>query len=135
MVEGQRGDRPPGLPGATEQPKGARGVDSRQKTLGDRGSDMIRQKAEEEAAATWPIPEENSTASCAIPRQGRLYYIRYAFKMGHTVDQVFKLTNIDPWFLTQMKQLVDFEERLTEFTLKTMQVAEEKIAQSDHMRV
>jgi carbamoyl-phosphate synthase large subunit len=82
------------------------------KTLGDRGSDMTRKNTEEQAATTWPIPEEELNRKLAIPSQGRLYYIRYAFKMGRTVDDVFKLTNIDPWFLTQMKQLVDFENDL-----------------------
>jgi len=87
-------------------------ADKPAKTLGDRGSDMTRKKAEEEAAATWPIPEDKINRKLSIPSQGRLYYIRYAFKLGYTVDQVFKLTNIDPWFLTQMKELVDFEGEL-----------------------
>ncbi|HVT88890.1 MAG TPA: carbamoyl-phosphate synthase large subunit, partial [Tepidisphaeraceae bacterium] len=45
----------------------------------------------------------------AVPSQGRMYYIRYALKMGWSVDDIFQLTKIDPWFLTQMKELVDFE--------------------------
>src|SRR5262249_30249881 len=83
-----------------------------EKTLGDRGSDMVRKNVEEEAAATWPIAEEKLQRKLLVPSQGRMYYIRYAFKMGWTVQQVFGLTKIDPWFLTQMKELVDFEEAL-----------------------
>jgi carbamoyl-phosphate synthase large subunit len=96
------------------QDSGLKTQEARQKTLGDRGSDMTRKKAQEEAAQSWPIPEEELNRKLSIPSQGRLYYIRYAFKMSRTVDQVFKLTNIDPWFLTQMKQLVDFENELVE---------------------
>ncbi|MCP4375726.1 MAG: carbamoyl-phosphate synthase large subunit, partial [bacterium] len=48
----------------------------------------------------------------AIPSQGRMYYVRYAFKMGWSVDEVFELTKIDPWFLTHMKQLADLEGEL-----------------------
>src|SRR5439155_15818629 len=33
-------------------------------------------------------------------------------KMGWMIDQVHQLTNIDPWFLAEMKELVDFEEKL-----------------------
>ncbi len=84
------------------------------KTLGDRGSDMTRKNAEEQAATSWPIPEEKLKRKLAVPSQGRMYYIRYAFKMAWTVEQVFALTKIDPWFLTQMKELVDFEDELVQ---------------------
>ena len=47
-----------------------------------------------------------------MPSQGRLYYIRYAMKMGWTIEQIHELTKIDRWFLAQMKQLVDFEDEL-----------------------
>jgi len=60
----------------------------------------------------WPIPTEKLRRKLAVPSQGRLYYIRYAMKMGWTIDQIYGLTKIDPWFLGQMKQLVDFEDDL-----------------------
>jgi carbamoyl-phosphate synthase large subunit len=93
---------------------GADTGDKPAKTLGDRGSDMTRKNAEEQAATTWPIPEEKLNRKLSIPSQGRLYYIRYAFKSGYSVDRIFQLTKIDPWFLTQMKELVDFENELLE---------------------
>jgi carbamoyl-phosphate synthase large subunit len=57
----------------------------------------------------WPIPTEKLRRKLAVPSQGRLYYVRYALKMGWTIEQIHELTNIDPWFLAQMKELVDFE--------------------------
>ncbi|HUO08225.1 MAG TPA: carbamoyl-phosphate synthase large subunit [Phycisphaerae bacterium] len=83
-----------------------------EKTLGDRGSDMTRKNAEEQSATIWPIPEDKLNRKLSIPSQGRMYYIRYALKSGYSIDRIFQLTNIDPWFLTQMKQLVDFEDQL-----------------------
>ncbi|HVT82017.1 MAG TPA: carbamoyl-phosphate synthase large subunit, partial [Phycisphaerae bacterium] len=80
-----------------------------EKTLGDRGSDMIRKEALEQAAETWPIDEDELQRKLAVPSQGRPYYIRYALKMGWTVERIYGLTKIDKWFLTQMKELVDFE--------------------------
>ena len=62
----------------------------------------------------WPIPEAKLRRKLSVPSQGRLYYIRYAMKMGWTIDQIYELTKIDPWFLAQMKQLVDFEDELAE---------------------
>jgi carbamoyl-phosphate synthase large subunit len=60
----------------------------------------------------WPIPDAKLRRKLAVPSQGRLYYIRYAMKMGWTIEQIHELTNIDPWFLAQMKELVDFEQEL-----------------------
>ena len=60
----------------------------------------------------WPIPAEKLRRKLAVPSQGRLYYIRYAMKMGWTVDQIYELTKIDRWFLGQMKELADFEGEL-----------------------
>src|SRR5205823_4155424 len=60
----------------------------------------------------WPIPEEKLRRKLAVPSQGRLYYIRYAMKMGWTIDRIYELTKIDRWFLGQMRELVDFESML-----------------------
>ena len=57
----------------------------------------------------FPIPLETLRRKLAVPSQGRLYYVRYALKMGWSVEQVHELTNYDPWFIAQMKELVDFE--------------------------
>jgi len=61
----------------------------------------------------YPIDKSRLNRKLAIPSQGRLYYVRYAFKMGWSVDDVFELTKIDRWFLTQMKQLIDLEADLS----------------------
>jgi carbamoyl-phosphate synthase large subunit len=60
----------------------------------------------------WPIPDGKLRRKLAVPSQGRIYYIRYALKMGWTVDQIHELTHVDPWFLAQMKELTDFEQSL-----------------------
>jgi carbamoyl-phosphate synthase large subunit len=63
----------------------------------------------------WPIPEEKLSRKLSVPCQGRPYYIRYAFKMGWSVERVAELTRIDPFFLDQMAQLVEFEETLCDY--------------------
>ncbi|GAB4197622.1 MAG: carbamoyl-phosphate synthase large subunit [Phycisphaeraceae bacterium] len=60
----------------------------------------------------WPIDETKLNRKLTVPSQGRLYYVRYAFKMGWSIDQVYEATKIDRWFLDQIKQLVDFEDVL-----------------------
>ncbi|MFT5422983.1 MAG: carbamoyl-phosphate synthase large subunit [Phycisphaerales bacterium] len=63
-------------------------------------------------ALEWPVPEEKLVRKLSVPSQGRLYYIRYAMKMGWSVDRINQLTRIDPFFLHQMKELADFESEL-----------------------
>jgi carbamoyl-phosphate synthase large subunit len=60
----------------------------------------------------WPIPEEELRRALSIPNQRRLFYIRYAMKMGWNIDRIHELTKIDRWFLAQIQQLVDFEQDL-----------------------
>jgi len=44
----------------------------------------------------------------------RIWYIADAFHAGLSVDGVFNLTNIDRWFLVQIKELVRLEEQVAE---------------------
>src|SRR4051794_40503764 len=46
------------------------------------------------------------------PTPDRLNYVRYAMQQGYTVAEIQELTAIDPWFLEQMKEVVDFEQQL-----------------------
>ena len=64
--------------------------------------------------AAWPIAEETLVRKLSVPSQGRLYYVRYAFKAGWPLERVRELTGIDPWFLDQIRELVAFEDRLAE---------------------
>ena len=63
--------------------------------------------------AVWPLPEATLTRKLAVPSQGRLYYVRYAFKMGWSAERIHELSRIDPWFLEEFRQLVAFEDELT----------------------
>ncbi|MES2823076.1 MAG: carbamoyl-phosphate synthase large subunit [Pseudomonadota bacterium] len=48
----------------------------------------------------------------ATPRAERIWYIGDAFRMGMTVEQVFALSKIDPWFLVQIEELIAIEQSL-----------------------
>ena len=83
--------------------------------------------------ADWPIPEETLRGKLAVPSQDRLYYVRYALKMGWTIEQVHELTKYDPWFIAQLKELVDFEAELDEHgpEISRQMEAGELVAQVD----
>ncbi|MFT3789454.1 MAG: carbamoyl-phosphate synthase large subunit [Tepidisphaeraceae bacterium] len=63
---------------------------------------------------SFPILEDKLRRKLAVPSQGRLYYVRYALKMGWSVEQIHELTHYDPWFIGQMKELTDFEQKLVD---------------------
>lgn len=44
------------------------------------------------------------------PNSKRLFQIAEAFKLGFSVDEVYALTAIDPWFLEHIREIVDMEE-------------------------
>jgi len=51
------------------------------------------------------------------PNAERIFYLRYAFLAGYTVEQIFDLTKIDPWFLHQLREIYEMELSLKGSTL------------------
>jgi len=47
------------------------------------------------------------TKRLVTPHPERLQYIRYALAQGMTVRELAQMTNIDPWFLHQLKEISD----------------------------
>jgi len=45
----------------------------------------------------------------SVPNDERMFYIRYAFKAGMSLEEIHELTDIDPWFLDTMLQLIELE--------------------------
>ncbi|HWE52703.1 MAG TPA: carbamoyl-phosphate synthase large subunit [Bryobacteraceae bacterium] len=43
------------------------------------------------------------------PTPDRLGYLRFAFRSGYTAERIHEMTAIDPWFLEQLRQTVEFE--------------------------
>ena len=68
----------------------------------------------------WGTPKQPTmdeiVSKLAKPNENRIFYIRFAFKAGMTIEQVHELTNIDPWFLDQIQQLVVMEVELRQVT-------------------
>ena len=58
------------------------------------------------------VPDEKLLRKLTVPSQGRMYYLRYAFKRGWSVARVHEATRIDPWFLEQIREIVAFEDEL-----------------------
>ena len=57
------------------------------------------------------------------PGPDRIWYVGDAFAMGMSVDEVFALTKIDPWFLVQIEQIVKIELELETTSLDKIDAA------------
>ena len=58
------------------------------------------------------LPRELITQKLSVPNAERIFFLRHALRAGFTIEEIFELTKIDRWFLTQIKEIVDFEEEL-----------------------
>ncbi|MGL1832684.1 carbamoyl-phosphate synthase large subunit [Rhodocyclaceae bacterium SMB388] len=56
------------------------------------------------------------------PGAQRIWYVGQAFREGYTLEQVFGLTRIDPWFLAQVEDIVLSEKALSGRSLKALKV-------------
>src|SRR5688572_8535938 len=59
------------------------------------------------------------------PGPDRIWYVGDAFENGFTLEEVHELTHIDPWFLAQIKEIVDIEmdlddRRIVDIDVETM---------------
>lgn len=54
------------------------------------------------------------------PGPERIWYVGDAFASGFSVEEVHQLTKIDPWFLVQIKELIDIELALDKCTLSDL---------------
>ena len=58
------------------------------------------------------LPRDVITRKLSVPNAERIFFIRHALRGGFSIEEIFALTKIDRWFLTQIKEIVDFEEEL-----------------------
>ncbi|PYT01872.1 MAG: carbamoyl phosphate synthase large subunit [Acidobacteria bacterium] len=58
------------------------------------------------------VPDEELQRKLARPNSQRFSYITYALQNGYSIDEVHRLTKIDPWFLDQLLQVMEFQDSL-----------------------
>ena len=66
------------------------------------------------------VDHETIQVELGEPGPERIWYVGDAFAQGFTLDQVHDLTKIDPWFLAQIKEIVDIELALEQKTLSDL---------------
>ena len=67
-----------------------------------------------------PISNDREEIVHEISEAGpeRIFYVADAFRICMTLDEVHQMTDIDMWFLVQIKELVDIEKRVAQVKLE-----------------
>lgn len=58
------------------------------------------------------LSREQMSSALATPSENRIHYIVYALELGWTIEEVGRLTHIDPWFLDQIEQFASLQRDL-----------------------
>ncbi len=86
---------------------------------GQEARDLAMEAAPEPRAALKGAPSTDNMIRDAlrelvgIPTADRLYYVADAMRLGISNEELFDRTAIDPWFLAQIRRIIDFEKATT----------------------
>jgi carbamoyl-phosphate synthase large subunit len=72
-----------------------------------------------------PERRDALVAELTNPGPDRIWYLGDAFRAGMSVDEVYQYSGVDPWFLVQIKDIIDIEDSLKKVAL----------SQIDHARM
>ncbi|GAA6617212.1 carbamoyl-phosphate synthase large subunit [Scytonema sp. NUACC26] len=63
---------------------------------------------------------EQIRAHLRTPNPERIFAVRHAMLLGMTIEEIYELTGIDPWFLDKMQELLDVEKFLKRTPLQQL---------------
>ena len=55
------------------------------------------------------MQKEKLIEALSIPFSDRLWQVAAALRRGIEIEKLYKLTGIDPWFLDNLKRIIEFE--------------------------
>ncbi len=58
------------------------------------------------------IPDNELQRKLARPNSQRFSYITYALQNGYSIEEIHRLTKIDPWFLEQLQEVMKLQEQI-----------------------
>ncbi|MFK7852747.1 MAG: carbamoyl-phosphate synthase large subunit [Granulosicoccus sp.] len=81
------------------------------------------------------LPQEDRQATIEKEirqaRERRLWYVAEAFRSGQSIDQLFEATAIDPWFLCQIKEIIDTELAVAQRSIESLTEADTRALKRD----
>jgi len=84
----------------------------------DMGKDGLVANANNNSSPA-PAPEDIERIEQALihPNDEIIFAVVEAMKAGMTIERIYQLSAVDPWFLTKIKNIVDMEDRLRKSTI------------------
>ena len=71
-----------------------------------------RDPGDKRALEGHPLTRAEIEPYLATPNSQRIFYLRHALLQGMSIEAIYALTHIDPWFLHQLRQIVALEEAI-----------------------
>jgi carbamoyl-phosphate synthase large subunit len=97
--------------------KGLRSLEIGRYGLGADGKDNWNGEEPIGAKSSNPV-REMLYEQLRVPRPNRIFYIKQALQCGMDVDKIHGLTHIDPWFLQNMKEIIDLEGEIRKYKVE-----------------
>ncbi|MBF0100048.1 MAG: carbamoyl-phosphate synthase large subunit [Desulfobacterales bacterium] len=104
--------------------KGIRSLEIGRHGLGADGSDVY---SDEELTQADRSLQAKIESKLAQPNSERIFYVRYALLSGISKERIYELSQIDPWFIYQIDQIIGMENRIKS---STMPIPEELLKQA-----
>ena len=58
------------------------------------------------------VPDAELQRKLARPNSQRFSYITYALQIGYSIEEIHRLTKIDPWFIDQLQQVMELQAKI-----------------------
>jgi len=66
------------------------------------------------------ISDEDLSAKLKMNCWDKLWYVAEAIRRGRTIDEIHALTNIDPWFINNIREIIEMEREIKASSLDSM---------------
>jgi carbamoyl-phosphate synthase large subunit len=95
--------------------KALRSLEQGRSGLGADGKDVVNiRELSDEEKIEW---KRKVLDRIKTPRPHNIFFLRYGFQLGLTIDELSRASGIDPWFLYNIKQIVEMEEELYSYRI------------------
>jgi len=75
------------------------------------------------------IKEDLLYHKLTVPNEERVFYIKYALSRGMSLEEIYELSKIDPWFLYQIKEICEMENELRETSRLKLETRNSKLVE------